>query len=54
MVCGAIRGCKRYHLDVEEHRLGHVDGALPLAVGGAALVAVHVDSHIEEAGGGHL
>ena len=41
-------------LDVVERRLGHVDGALPLAVGLAAPLTVHVDSHVEEAGGGHL
>ena len=41
-------------LDVVERRLGHVDGTLPLAVGLAAPLTVHVDSHVEEAGGGHL
>jgi hypothetical protein len=49
-----VGGSKRYHLDVKERRLGHIDGALPLAVGGAALVMVHVNRHIEEAGGGNL
>ena len=41
-------------LDVVEHCLGHVDRALPLAVSLAAPLTVHVDGHVEEAGGGHL